>query len=60
VGAGAVVTEGKEFPDGSLILGAPAKVVRTLTEDDLLRLQRSAESYVLRGKRFKAELKKIG
>jgi carbonic anhydrase/acetyltransferase-like protein (isoleucine patch superfamily) len=55
-----VVTEGKEFPDGSLILGAPAKVVRTLTEDDLLRLQRSAESYALRGKRFKAELKKIG
>jgi carbonic anhydrase/acetyltransferase-like protein (isoleucine patch superfamily) len=60
VGAGAVVTEGKEFPDHSLILGAPAKVVRTLTEDDLLRLQRSAEGYIERGKRFKAELKKIG
>lgn len=60
VGAGAVVTEGKEFPDGSLILGAPAKVVRTLTEDDLLRLQGNAASYVERGKRFKAELKKIG
>jgi carbonic anhydrase/acetyltransferase-like protein (isoleucine patch superfamily) len=60
VGAGAVVTEGKEFPDHSLILGAPAKVVRTLTEDDLLRLQGNAASYVERGKRFKAELKKIG
>ena len=35
VGAGALVTEGKEFPDNSLILGAPAKVVRTLTEQDL-------------------------
>jgi carbonic anhydrase/acetyltransferase-like protein (isoleucine patch superfamily) len=55
-----VVTEGKEFPDHSLILGAPAKVVRTLTEDDLLRLQGNAASYVERGKRFKAELKKIG
>ncbi len=32
VGAGSVVTEGKEFPDGSLIIGAPAKVVRTLDE----------------------------
>jgi len=60
VGAGAVVTEGKVFPDHSLILGAPAKVVRTLTEDDLLRLQGNAASYVERGKRFKAELKKIG
>jgi carbonic anhydrase/acetyltransferase-like protein (isoleucine patch superfamily) len=60
VGAGALVTEGKEFPDHSLILGSPAKVVRTLTEEDLLRLQGSAASYVERGRRFKAELKKIG
>jgi carbonic anhydrase/acetyltransferase-like protein (isoleucine patch superfamily) len=60
VGAGALVTEGKEFPDHSLILGSPAKVVRTLTEDDLLRLQGNAASYVARGQRFKAELKKIG
>jgi carbonic anhydrase/acetyltransferase-like protein (isoleucine patch superfamily) len=60
VGAGALVTEGKEFPDHSLILGTPAKVVRTLTEEDLLRLQGSAASYVERGQRFKAELKKIG
>lgn len=60
VGAGALVTEGKEFPDNSLILGAPAKVVRTLTEEDLLQLQGSAASYVERGRLFKAELKKIG
>jgi carbonic anhydrase/acetyltransferase-like protein (isoleucine patch superfamily) len=60
VGAGALVTEGKEFPDGSLILGSPAKVVRTLTEEDLLRLQASAASYVARGQLFKAQLKKIG
>lgn len=60
VGAGALVTEGKEFPDHSLIVGSPAKVVRTLTEDDLLRLQGNADGYVERGRRFKAELKKIG
>jgi carbonic anhydrase/acetyltransferase-like protein (isoleucine patch superfamily) len=60
VGAGALVTEGKEFPDHSLILGTPAKVVRTLTEEDLLRLQGNADSYVERGQRFRAELKKIG
>ena len=60
VGAGALVTEGKEFPDGSLILGSPAKVVRTLTEEDMLRLQASAASYVARGQLFKPQLKKIG
>ena len=60
VGAGALVTEGKEFPDGSLILGSPAKVVRTLTEEDMLRLQASAASYVARGQLFKAQLKQIG
>ena len=60
VGAGALVTEGKEFPDHSLILGSPAKVVRTLTEEDLLRMQANADGYAERGRRFKAELKKIG
>ena len=60
VGAGALVTEGKEFPDHSLIIGTPAKVVRTLTEEDLLRLQEISAGYVERGRRFKAELKKIG
>ena len=60
VGAGALVTEGKEFPDHSLILGSPAKVVRTLTQEDLLRLEGTAASYVARGQLFKAQLKKIG
>jgi carbonic anhydrase/acetyltransferase-like protein (isoleucine patch superfamily) len=60
VGAGALVTEGKTFPDNSLILGSPAKAVRTLTEEDLLRLQGNAASYVARGQLFKAQLKHIG
>ena len=60
VGAGALVTEGKQFPDQSLILGSPAKVVRTLTQEDLLRLEASAASYVARGQLFKTQLKKIG
>ena len=33
VGANALVTEGKEFPDNSLIVGTPAKVLRTLGDD---------------------------
>lgn len=60
IGAGALVTEGKEFPDNSLILGSPAKVARTLTVEDLGKLESIAAGYVERGHRYKAELKKIG
>lgn len=60
VGAGALVTEDKEFPDGSMILGAPAKVVRMLTPEQIERLERTALHYVHNARRFKAGLKKIG
>lgn len=59
VAAGAVVTEGKEFPDGSLIMGAPAKVVRELTPEQLEGLVRSAASYVAKAQRFKADLVRV-
>lgn len=48
VGAGAVVTERKIFPDGTLILGAPAKVVRELTEAERANLLGIAANYVSR------------
>jgi carbonic anhydrase/acetyltransferase-like protein (isoleucine patch superfamily) len=60
VGAGALITEGKEFPDHTLIVGMPAKAIRTLTQDDLDRLQANADGYAQRGKRYRADLKKIG
>jgi len=56
VGAGAVVTEGKVFPDRSLILGAPAKVVRTLSDEDVNNLQRNAQNYVERSAQYKTDL----
>ncbi|WP_225784924.1 gamma carbonic anhydrase family protein [Xenophilus sp. Marseille-Q4582] len=59
VGAGSVVTEGKEFPDNSLIIGAPAKVVRTLDEAAAAKLRQSAEHYVDNARRFAAGLKRI-
>jgi carbonic anhydrase/acetyltransferase-like protein (isoleucine patch superfamily) len=59
VGAGSVVTEGKAFPDNSLILGAPAKVVRTLDDEAAARLARSAEGYVGNARRYAQGLKKI-
>jgi carbonic anhydrase/acetyltransferase-like protein (isoleucine patch superfamily) len=60
VGAGSVVTEGKEFPDNSLIVGSPARVVRTLDDAAALKLTASAESYVRNARRYAAGLKKIG
>jgi len=59
VGAGSVVTEGKEFPDNSLILGAPAKVVRTLDEAAAARLAQSAAHYVENGQRYARGLRRI-
>jgi carbonic anhydrase/acetyltransferase-like protein (isoleucine patch superfamily) len=52
VGANALVTEGKEFPDGSMIVGSPARVIRTLDEAAFERLRASAEIYVQNARRF--------
>jgi carbonic anhydrase/acetyltransferase-like protein (isoleucine patch superfamily) len=60
VGAGAIVTEGKVFPDRTLILGAPAKVVRELTDKDVAFLRGNAGNYVERQQMYKAKLKRIG
>jgi carbonic anhydrase/acetyltransferase-like protein (isoleucine patch superfamily) len=46
VAAGALVTKGKRFPPKSLVQGAPAKVVRELTEEELHLLKASANNYV--------------
>ena len=59
VGANALVTEGKVFEDGSLIVGAPAKAVRVLGEQDRAKLLLSAANYVQNWKRFKAGLETI-
>ena len=60
VGSGSVVTEGKEFPDNSLIIGAPAKVVRTLDDAAVERLRANAEHYIRNSQRFAKGLRRIG
>jgi carbonic anhydrase/acetyltransferase-like protein (isoleucine patch superfamily) len=60
VGANALVTEGKEFPDYSLIVGSPAKAIRTLDQAAAERLKLSAAGYVRNWKRFAQGLKAIG
>ena len=57
LGANSLVTEGKQFPANSLIMGSPAKVVRELSEDEIQFLKLSAEHYVEKSKLFKQDLK---
>ena len=59
IGAGALVTEGKEIPERSLVLGAPGKVVRQLSEQELMMLEGSAAHYVQNAKRYLSSLRPL-
>ena len=59
VGAGALVTENKEFPDGMLIIGSPAKAVRELSPEMIKDMTRSSKHYVDNFKKFIKELEEI-
>lgn len=59
VGANALITEGKQFADGMLIVGAPARVVRPLTADEIAGLALSAERYRERGQRYAPGLRSL-
>jgi len=60
VGAGSVITEGKEYPEHSLIIGSPARVVRTLSPEQVTAMGGAAKFYAINGPRYKNGLKKIG
>ena len=53
IGAGALVTGGTKIPAGSLVLGSPAKVVRTLSLDDQAGIKVWAEKYVALSRAFR-------
>jgi carbonic anhydrase/acetyltransferase-like protein (isoleucine patch superfamily) len=59
VGAHALITEGKTFPDGVVIMGAPAKIVRELDAADLGKLRANAERYVQRAQRYLQALRAV-
>lgn len=59
VGAGTLITEGKTFPERSLIVGTPARVLRTLSAEEVKKLTRAGPHYAKNAVRFKAGLKKI-
>jgi len=59
VGANSLITEGKEFPDGVLIVGSPARVVRELKPEQLELIKMSAKIYVDNAARFNQGLKQV-
>lgn len=56
IGAGALIPEGREIPDGSLVMGVPGKVVRQLSPEQCAELEASAARYVDNARRFAASL----
>ncbi len=59
IGAKALITEGQVIPDNSLVIGAPAKVVKTLTDEQVAMLKMSALHYSERCQKFKTGLTEI-
>ena len=53
IGAGALVTGGTVIPPGSLVLGSPAKVVRTLSHDEQAKVKSWAEKYVVQSRKYR-------
>jgi carbonic anhydrase/acetyltransferase-like protein (isoleucine patch superfamily) len=58
VGAHSLVTENKTFPDGTLILGSPARASRQLSDEEIANIGDSADIYVRNARRFAEQLTK--
>ena len=60
VGANALITEGKRFEEGGLIVGAPARLVRPLTDAEKAALRLSAAHYAVKAARYASGLRLHG
>jgi carbonic anhydrase/acetyltransferase-like protein (isoleucine patch superfamily) len=60
IGACTLIPEGKTIPDRSLVMGTPGKVVRTLTDEEVAGLRRTAAHYVENARRYLADLTESG
>lgn len=55
VAAGSLVLEHQTIPDGSMVMGRPAKVTRSLTEEEIAHLEESAQHYIKTGEKMRAK-----
>ena len=60
IGAGALITEGKTFPPGHLILGSPARAVRPLDDAQKAMLKASAALYAAKQRDYARDLRRVG
>ena len=56
IGANSLIPEGKVIPERSLVMGWPGRVVRQLTDEEVLRLRSAAQGYVENARRYRAQL----
>jgi carbonic anhydrase/acetyltransferase-like protein (isoleucine patch superfamily) len=54
------VPQGRSYEDRSLILGAPAKVIRKLTDEEIERVLEECDSYTRRQRMYRSDLVRIG
>ena len=59
IGANTLITEGKVIPDGSMVMGAPGKVIREVSEQQLQGMLAGSHHYVENWKRYAKGLKRI-
>lgn len=59
IGANTLIAEGKEIPDRSLVMGSPGKIVRTLTDDEIIKIPKLSEHYIDNFKRYKKSLEAL-
>ena len=57
IGANSLITENMQIPDGSLVMGSPAKIIKAMPEHQQKTLEQSAQHYVDNAKRFSTQLK---
>jgi carbonic anhydrase/acetyltransferase-like protein (isoleucine patch superfamily) len=57
IGANSLITENMQIPDGSLVMGSPAKIIKSIPEQQQKMLEQSAQHYVNNAKRFLTQLK---
>ena len=58
IGANTLITEGKQIPDGSLVMGSPGKIVRQVTPEEIVMLTAQAAHYVENARRYRQHLRK--
>lgn len=55
IGAGSLITQNKVIPDGSLVMGSPAKIIRQLTNEEIVKNMANAQHYVEISREYKEQ-----